>query len=358
MLDYLKGQNIDATLITSPLNVYYFTGFRCNPHERFLAYAVDGRTGEETLFVPLLDVEEAKAAGYVQRVVGISDTDNAYEVLSRELGKGVTRVGLEMNSVSLSKGELILQALPGAKFEDIEEFVLSLRVCKSPEEIIKVRTSIGVIEQVMEHAVARARVGMTEAELTAELEFQMKKLGASAPAFSTIVLTGARSALPHGSPGGAAIERDGFLIIDMGVVVDGYCSDITRTFLVGEGTKEQERIYEAVLAANRAGIAAVEVGKPIGILDAAARGEITERGFGEYFPHRVGHGFGMDVHEAPSIAGNNPLPMAEGMLFTIEPGVYVPGVGGVRIEDNIYIDIHGNPQVLTSFPKELRRLGV
>ncbi|MFD2611232.1 M24 family metallopeptidase [Paenibacillus gansuensis] len=357
LIQYMSEHSIDLAVITSPTNVYYFTGFYCNPHERFFAYVVDGRTGEETLFVPLLDRAAAQEEGSVSRVVGISDTEDGYEVLKREKGSGVHRIGLEKNMVSLLQGERFAGLWPGCGFDNIEEFILSLRMKKSEQEIGKVVHAVKLVEQVLDHAVKLAVPGMTELELTAELEFQMKRLGAERPSFDSIVLTGARSALPHGVPGHTPIENNAFLLIDIGVKADGYCSDITRTFLMGEGTKEQESIYDAVLNANLLGIAAVQAGRPVSVLDDAARNEISRLGYGEYFTHRVGHGFGMDIHEAPSISGNNGLIMEPGLLFTIEPGIYVPSVGGVRIEDDVYIGEDGQARVLTSYPKELTRLG-
>ncbi|TYP71224.1 M24 family metallopeptidase [Paenibacillus methanolicus] len=355
LLAALADQGIGSALITSPTNVYYLTGFLCNPHERFMGLLLHER--QEALFVPLLDKDAALEAGYPADIVTVSDTEDAYELLGSRLPERGGRFGVEMNAVSMAQGEKLRELLPNADFADAEPAIMGLRLKKSEDEIAKVRHAIDIVEKVVDFAASRAVVGMTEIELTAELEYRMRKLGASKPAFESIVLAGARSALPHGKPGEYAIARGDYVLIDIGVVADGYCSDITRTFVMGEASKEQERIYETVLAANMAAIARSKAGVALAELDAAAREVIEAAGYGDYFTHRVGHGFGMDVHESPSLHGANRSIAEPGLLFTIEPGIYVPGVGGVRIEDDVYIGADGTADVLTSYPKALRLLG-
>lgn len=167
-----------------------------------------------------------------------------------------------------------------------------------------------------------------------------------------MVLFGEKSGEPHGNPGQAALKKGDFVLFDLGVIVDGYCSDITRTFIYQEASEKQKDIYQTVLNAE---MAALEMSKPgvrIGDLDLKARGLITEAGYGEYFPHRLGHGLGVSVHEFPSMSQANDDLLQEGMVYTIEPGIYVPGVGGVRIEDDVLITADGSV-TLTNYPKEL-----
>lgn len=357
LLTHLKENGIEAALITAPIHVYYFTGFLSDPHERFLALLLDARSEEETLFVPALDAEAASQAGVAARLVPITDTEDAYERLGKEAPGRLASIGVEKGYLTLDRAERIGDAFPGVRMADLTRFIESLKVRKTEEEIAKVRLAVETIEKVVAHAASHAVVGMTELELTAELEYQMKRFGADKPSFESIVLTGRRSALPHGVPEAVPIAEGDFLLLDIGVKVQGYCSDITRTFLMGEGTAEQERIYETVLAANLAGIAAVKPGRPVAEVDRAAREVIASAGYGSYFTHRVGHGFGMDIHEFPSLHGKNPHPLEPGMLFTVEPGIYVPEIGGVRIEDDIYLREDGTADVLTSYPKYLIRLG-
>ncbi|MUT65292.1 M24 family metallopeptidase [Paenibacillus sp. NEAU-GSW1] len=355
----MKQNGIDLAMITSPTNVYYFTGFHCNPHERFLSFTLNAVTGEEKLYMPLLDLQEAEKHAAPGTTVPISDTENAYEVLRKTTGETshIRLIGIEKDAVSVAKAERLTAAFPGGSFADLESFILSLRINKSEEEIEKVSAAVRMVEAVVAHTAGIAKIGATEIELAAELEYQMRKLGADRPAFESIVLTGARSALPHGVPGPYALEAGHFLLIDIGVQASGYCSDITRTFVIGEPSKEQRAIYEAVLAANKAGIAAAKAGIPLSYVDRAAREAIEQRGFGPLFTHRVGHGFGMEVHEQPSVSGQNDTLIEPGLLFTVEPGVYDPVVGGVRIEDDVYIQADGTARVLTSYPKELTIIG-
>ncbi|MBB3108321.1 Xaa-Pro dipeptidase [Paenibacillus phyllosphaerae] len=357
LLTAFTEQGIGAGLITSPTNVAYLTGFMCNPHERFMGLLLNADSKEAVLFVPLLDQDAAVEAGFEGEIVPISDTQDAYAILGGRLSASLGTFGVEKHALSMIQGETLGLLLPNTDFEDLETAILGLRLYKSDEEIVKVRHAIDIIERVVDYAAVHAKVGMSEIDLTAELEYQMRKLGADRPAFESIVLTGTRSALPHGKPGAAKLTHGDYLLIDIGVQADGYCSDITRTFVIGEATKEQERIYETVLAANMAGIAQAEAGVTLASLDAAAREVIVEAGYGSYFTHRVGHGFGMDVHESPSLHGNNQELVRNGLLFTIEPGIYVPEIGGVRIEDDVYIRSDGKAEVLTSYPKTLRVLG-
>ena len=171
--------------------------------------------------------------------------------------------------------------------------------------------------------------------------------------FDTMVLAGANSALPHGIPGANKMKRGDFVLFDLGVIIDGYCSDITRTVAFGEISEEQTRIYNTVLAGQLQAVEACKPGVTLGAIDNAARSVIADAGYGDFFPHRLGHGLGISVHEYPDVKAGNESPLKEGMVFTIEPGIYVPNVGGVRIEDDIYITKDGS-EILTKFPKELQ----
>ncbi|MNV63189.1 putative peptidase [compost metagenome] len=209
----------------------------------------------------------------------------------------------------------------------------------------------------LRQGLTRVKEGVSEIELVAELDYLMKKLGASGPSFDTMVLSGPNTALPHGVPGSRKIAPGDLVMFDLGVFANSYASDITRTIAFGEEpSAELKTIYEAVLAANEAGIAAAKAGASYGSVDQAARAVIEEAGYGEYFVHRVGHGLGMDTHEYPSLHGLNEDIMEAGNVFTVEPGIYVPGLGGVRIEDDILVTETG-ARTLTSFPKGWTVLG-
>jgi len=353
---YMEEQSLDALLVTLPAHIYYLTGFRCQPHERFLGLVVE-REEIPFMLVPALDLEAASAAAQgIERIYTHTDTDNAYEVLSKLMKRAHQRLGLEKSHLTVERFELLQAAIGAEEYADIAAPLREMRVIKSADEIVKMKRAVSVVEEVLRAGIASVKLGVTELELVAELEYQMKKRGADGPSFDTMVLTGEKSALPHGTPGNRAVRSGELLLFDLGVYVDGYASDITRTFAVGHINDQLQEIYETVLLANQQAIAATKPGVTLASLDRVAREAITAKGYGEYFIHRLGHGLGLDVHEYPSVHGNNETHLMAGMAFTIEPGVYVPGLGGVRIEDDVVVTESG-VEVLTTFPKELTMIG-
>lgn len=357
LIEKLHQQNIDIAMITTPANVFYYTGFNSDPHERFMALIIDNRSNENILFVPALDKEVAEDASHVKNIVPISDEEDPFAKLKEKLEGNIARFGLEMKTVSMFQHQRLTATFPEAVYDDIQPSINSQRLRKTRSELAYTGKAIDIIEKVLAEGIKKVKIGMTELELTAELEFLMKKFGAEGPSFSTIVLSGEKAALPHGTPGDRAFQKGDFLLIDMGVnISEGYCSDITRTFIIGEATEKQKEIYEIVKRSTLTGINAVKAGVPLKKFDIAARNVINENGFGEYFNNRVGHGLGIEVHEEPSIHKNNEMIAESGLLFTIEPGIYIPGYGGVRIEDNVYINEDGEAEVVTSFPRELQIL--
>lgn len=349
---YLQTTNQSVAVIMSPKNVYYFTGFQGEPHERFMALVLFKDKKETILFLPTLDLQVASSVAFVEKLHPISDTEDAYGVFATELGH-VTKIALEKAYLSVTNFERLVAHYPRAIFSNITDVILQMRRKKSRLEIDHVRAAIEIAETGLTTLLEKIRPNLTELQVKAMLEYELTMLGAEGFAFQTTVLSGENSALPHGSSGQGIIKTGDFLLIDFGIVLNGYCSDITRTFLVGDASTEQIAIYEAVLAANEAAIDQVKLGGQLREIDLAARKTITDANYGEYFTHRVGHGLGLDVHEEPSIHHENEGLVEEGLLFTIEPGIYVPGFGGVRIEDNIYVNEQGEVEVLTAFPKKL-----
>ncbi|MFF2889616.1 M24 family metallopeptidase [Paenibacillus sp. NPDC057967] len=352
---YMNTNNLDAMLITSPRHVYYLTGFATNPHERFLGLLLP-KGAEPILLVPALDYEAAHAASSVTNIHTHSDTDNAYEILGKLMPSGIRHLGVEKEDLSVLRFEAISEAVGVTSFSDIGLPLREMRAIKTPDEVARMKHAIRIVEDVLSAGVAKVKPGVTEIELVAELEFQMKRLGAQGPSFDTMVLAGMKSALPHGTPDNTKVAEGELLLFDLGVYADGYASDITRTFAVGEISDELKNIYGAVLNANRLAIEATRPGVTFGSLDRLARESIEASGYGPYFNHRLGHGLGMDIHEYPSIHGRNEDLLRAGMVFTIEPGIYVPAVGGVRIEDDVLVMPDG-VEVLTSYPKQLTVIG-
>lgn len=362
----LRQAGLSAALVSTPGTLLYLTGFRSDPMERFLGLWIPTEEAPEafdasdatTLFAPELDAGKAAAmASGVGRIVPLGDADDPFERLGALCGHPPpARCGVEKNALSWLRAERIQALWPTTAFKDIGPVLHSLRRRKSAAEAELAGIAARMAGEALQAALASFRRGMTERELAGEIDRQLRLAGAEGPAFATTVLAGARSALPHGETGDAPIREGDLLLIDMGARYGGYLSDMTRTFVVGEGTEEQAFLYETVKEANRLATEAVKEGVPLRDVDEAARSWIESRGCGPLFTHRVGHGLGLDIHEEPSVHGRNNNPVERGMLFTIEPGVYKEGVGGVRIEDDVYVDENGAVKVLTTFPRELIRL--
>lgn len=350
----LKQRGNQHIFLFDPANIFYYTGFLSDPHERFMSFYMDITTGDTHFFVPALDKEAAAQAADVTSIIPITDEEDPFDIVQQTLPSLSGTIGVEGNVLTYNRSIGFQNIFTDAQLCDTQTEINKQRTIKSPEEISAIRTAIRIIEDVLHQGMKKVQIGMTEQTLTAELEYLMRKAGADGPSFATIVLAGEKAALPHGIPGERKIQQGDVLLIDFGVVKDGYCSDITRTFTIGEPTAYQQEMYEIVLQANEAGIRAAKAGVALKDIDRAARKVIEDYGYGEYYHNRVGHGLGIDVHEEPSVHGANEALAKPGMVFTIEPGIYLPGDLGIRIEDIIHITEKGEPEVLTSFPKHLQ----
>ncbi|WP_297991609.1 Xaa-Pro peptidase family protein [Anoxybacillus sp.] len=351
----LKETNGSWAFITSTANVFYFSGFYSNPHERLLAIVIFPDE-EPFLICPEMDANQAKQAGWAYRIVSYDDVHDPWHMLSNELSKRNVqneRIGIENSHLTVNRLERLQTCFLHASFFDLTDTLHELRMTKDEKELQTLRQAAELADFGVDVGVRALKEGKTELEIVATIEYELKRKGVRTMAFDTMVLAGTNSAHPHGIPGTNRIQTGDFVLFDLGVVLDGYCSDITRTVVFGQPTEEQRRIYNTVLQAQQAAIAACQIGAPIGSIDKAARSRIEREGYGEYFPHRIGHGLGIDVHEYPSMNESNTTPLQAGMVFTIEPGIYVPSVGGVRIEDDMYMTEKG-PLTLTTYPKELQ----
>ncbi|MGJ3220595.1 M24 family metallopeptidase [Geobacillus thermoleovorans] len=351
---WLQQQHSSFAFITSSANVFYLSGFRCDPHERLLALLVFPDS-EPALVCPQMEVPRARRSGFGYTVIGYDDSTDPWNEIRRHLeARGIKAVSIavEKNDLSFARFERLSALFPNAKWHDAEEKLRQLRLIKDEQEMKVLRQAAKLADKAIEIGVSAIRPGVTELELVAVIEYELKKLGVEGMSFPTTVLTGAKSADPHGVPGTAAVAPGDFVLFDLGVIVDGYCSDITRTVVCQTASDEQRLIYDTVRRAQQAAIDACRPQTAMGEIDRAARNVIEQAGYGDYFTHRVGHGLGIEIHEYPSLHGANNEPLAPGMVFTIEPGIYVPSIGGVRIEDDVAVTDHG-VEVLTSFSKEL-----
>lgn len=353
--DWMKENDIQVSFITAPDNVFYFSGFLSDPHERLLALAVF-QDEEPFLICPSLDKTDAKNAGWSHEIIGYNDIENPWELINKSINhrvKNVEKVAIEKEHLNVERFELISQMFNRAVFVSAEEKLRKLRMIKDERELSILREACALADYAIEVGCAEIKEGKTELDVLAAIEFAMKKKGIREMSFSTMVLTGANGASPHGNPGMTKIKKGDLVLFDLGVVVDGYCSDITRTVAYGDINDKQRDIYETVLKAQLAAVGTCKPGVTCSEVDLTARDIIAAAGYGEFFPHRLGHGLGIGIHEYPSLTETNPLLLEEGMVFTIEPGIYVPEVAGVRIEDDLAITKDG-VEILTKFPKELQ----
>ncbi|WLR56081.1 Xaa-Pro peptidase family protein [Mesobacillus subterraneus] len=351
---WMKDNNVDVTFVTSPDNVFYLSGFLSDPHERLLAVAVFP-DAEPFMICPAMDKENAKNAGWDMEIIGYSDTDDSMELAYNAIKKRVSSVkktAIEKEQLNVERYEKMAGLFGGSEFVSAEEKLRIMRMVKSEEELQKLRVACELADFAIQTGVNEIQEGKTELDVLAAIEYELKKKGVTEMSFSTMVLTGKNAAAPHGTPGLTKIKKGDLVLFDLGVVMDGYCSDITRTVAYGEINKQQEEIYHTVLKAQLTALDTARAGIACSEVDLAARRVIEEAGYGDYFPHRLGHGLGVSVHEYPSLTSTNPLLMEKGMVFTAEPGIYVPGVAGVRIEDDVVITEDGI-EILTKFPKEL-----
>jgi Xaa-Pro aminopeptidase len=252
----------------------------------------------------------------------------------------------------VSQRSAISRLLPkGARLVETVGLVQNLRTVKDDDEIERIRKAVNLGAELLPAALKAIKPGVPETAVAAELEYAARTHGAEAMSFDTIVASGTRSALPHGKASAAPIARKGFVVLDFGVILAGYCSDMTRTVHVGRASREARRMYDAVLEAQLAAIAAVRAGVSVADVDRAARSVLENSGLGKFFTHSTGHGVGLEIHEPPRIAKGGTEVLQPGMVITIEPGAYIAGEGGVRIEDMVVVTDSGC-DVLTPASKD------
>lgn len=316
--------------------------------------------GDPVMVIAALELPKiADVAPFPIRFFSYTDGEGyhpAFEQACKALQLEGKKVGVEGLKMRVLESQTIQRYAPGSQILAADDTIISLRLYKEPDEIAAMRQAIAVSERALEETLSKVRIGMTERQITNILLNTMAELGSGGNAFDPIVLTGANSAQPHGVPGDAIVREGDLLLFDFGTTFEGYPADITRVFAVGDIGDELRKVYGLVLAANEAGIRAVHPGVAAQDVDRIVRQVISDAGYGAYFIHRTGHGLGLDIHEAPNIVEGNTQILEPGMTFTIEPGIYIPGKGGVRIEDNVVVTESG-VDVLTSYPKQLRVIG-
>jgi Xaa-Pro aminopeptidase len=334
--------DLDAFLVTSSENRAYFSGFRGSAGSLWI-------TGEDALLATdFRYTEQAAIEAPDYRVVRIAA---GADWLKEEVASsGVRRIGIEDGSMTLATFTTIKESLHGVgtspELVPTGGLASQLRAIKEPDELAVMQRAIDLADEAMETVGAQLRPGMTEREVAWKLEQCMRESGADALSFDTIVASGPNGAKAHHKPSERRLERGDGIVIDMGALYDGYCSDITRTFVLGKASDQFRKIYDIVLAAQETTEATARAGMTGGEVDGLARQVITEAGYGDAFGHSLGHGIGIAVHELPGVGPNSQGVIEDAMVFSVEPGIYLTGWGGVRIEDLVVME-NGSPRVLT-----------
>ncbi len=348
----MRDAGIDLVLLFDRDNVRYFTGFRLNRASSSIL-AVD-RDGKPTYIVAQLDFERAKRECWIEDIIPFpEDTPNYLSVLEALLRGRVERIGVEKRCLTLEQAEYVRELFGnGVELVDVERLVAELRAVKSEEELERIRHAAGIASRVMGEVLREARPGVTEAELVGLAEYLLRREGAEGSSFEPFLMSGEEAAWPRRVASGKPLREGELALLDMGAVYEGYCSDITRTFAVGEADRERKRIFAVAWKAQEAALAAIRPGIRAAEVDRVAREVIEAEGLGKYFPHLTGHGVGVSIHEAPILDRGVDTVLSPGMVVTVEPGVYVPGVGAARVEDMVVVTRTGC-EILTDAPRDL-----
>ena len=341
----MASRHVEAAYITRPVSIAYLTGFRSEPMERLMALAI--RPQGATLIVPALEKDHAAGAVSDVGVVAWSDGDDPY-LLVREALTGADRVAVEKDHLTVRQAEL----LQLGQTSDISGEVRRMRSVKTAGELEKLYRAAAITDRAYEEVVRAIRVGQSELEVAAMISAAISSAGGTL-AFEPLVQFGHHSAVPHHRPVYVSLAQGDLVLLDFGAAADGFCSDTTRMAVAGEPSPLQKEIHGAVLRAHDAAIEAVRAGVTAGSVDAAARQVIDDYDHGDHFIHRTGHGLGLEAHEDPSLDPGSPTTLEAGMVCTIEPGIYMQGWGGVRIEDDLVVESHG-ARLLTQADRSLR----
>lgn len=334
------AQGIDALLVSSWPNVTYLSGFRGTESWIFVSpkglyFITDSRYSEQA---------EAEAPDFQ---VILRDKRSVTEIVLELADKhGLTKLGFEADVVTHSFFLALQRKFGEARLMAVTGMVEALREIKDAEEIRLIKKSADIAVKGFHYIRKAAKPGMTERQVQAMLEFHTKKLGSEKPAFDIIIAAGARSSMPHCQSDETKVKNNNVLLVDMGVVYGCYHSDLTRPVFLGKMSALHKKIQGIVWDAQRAGIRKAGPGVPVSEVDAACRSHITQHGYGDFFGHGTGHGVGLEIHEAPTVGGRSKTVLKPGMVITVEPGIYLPGKFGVRIEDMVLITDKGN-EVLT-----------
>jgi Xaa-Pro aminopeptidase len=344
VLQILENRDLHGCILKGMDNIFYLTGFRGS---------------EGTVLVTRGDVILLTDSRYTTYANDVAQGCIVVETKGRDQGLadltaryGLKKIGFDATHTNYQVYYSWKKAMDQVEFVPLDDDIEAIRRCKDAEEILAIRKAIDVSTNAFATIVERIRPGVTEREIAIDLDYTMQRLGAEKPSFDTIVASGPRAALPHGQPTDRILQAGEPLVIDFGAQVNGYCSDETVTVCVGKPERQIGDICTVVRDAKQKGVEAVRPGLPVRELDAIVRGYIEDKGYGDFFRHGTGHGVGIAVHEAPAITARVEGLLEEHMVLTIEPGIYLPNIGGVRLEDMVLVTGTG-PEVLTRLRKDL-----
>ncbi|UOY89776.1 M24 family metallopeptidase [Bacillus glycinifermentans] len=339
------GLGIEGLLVTSSVNLRYITGFTGSAGLAVISE-------DKAVFITdFRYTEQAK-----QQIKGFEIIEHTGSIIKKAADAikemGLNKIGFEQDKMTYGTYAAYKDLLGPAELVPVSESVEKLRLIKSSEEIKILKEAAKIADDAFSHILTVIKPGMTEISIANELEFYMRSQGADHSSFDMIVASGVRSSLPHGVASDKTVEKGDFVTLDFGAYYKGYCSDITRTIAVGEPSDELKGIYQTVFEAQAFGMQNIRPGITGKQADAYTRDHIASKGYGDYFGHSTGHGLGMEVHEGPALSVRSDQLLEKGMVVTVEPGIYIPGKGGVRIEDDIVLTEGGN-ESLTHSAKDL-----
>lgn len=345
---HIPGKDVEALLVSSPANVRYLSGF-AGSNSLMLLTPLEQHFFTDTRYGTV-------ARSEITCKVHVSKHPIIAKLVEVAKRKQLRKIGFEPAWLTVELHQYLTKSFPkSVSLVPVANLIEEQRAIKSASEIAKIRRAVDVNSEAYRRTMRRVRTGHSEQQIAAELEYQMRVLGAEKASFETIVAAGTRSALPHAQPTGHRVQANELLLIDMGATVDGYSSDMTRVVFLGEAPKKIREMYNAVLEAQMAGIQAVRPGVTAAKIDQAARDVLKDHKLEKTFVHSTGHGLGLEIHEAPRLAQKEKTKLKAGMVITVEPGAYVEGFGGVRIEDTVLVTENGC-EVLTPTTKEFINL--
>ncbi len=356
---WITQQGMDLGYFSNFQTIQYLTGFGSDPIERVLALFVFP-DADPFLFCPALEVEAVKDTGWPYDVYGYLDHEDAYAIIADKIKArkaNPVKWAIEMGNLTIERFNQMHAQFPEAMFDlDATDYIANLRVVKTPHEIDLLNAAGAEADYAFEIGFKAVAAGVPEQRVAAELQYALMKRGVMNMSFDTLIQAGAHAAEPHGATGTNKIENNELVLFDLGTIHEGYISDASRTVALGKLNDKQADIYNVCLEAQLAAMDAAKPGITAAQLDKVARDIIDRAGYGEYFIHRLGHGMGQSEHEFPSIMAGNDLVLKEGMCFSIEPGIYIPDVAGVRIEDCVHITADGC-EPFTHTSKDLTYVG-